>query len=130
MAEKTQIETLQEQISFLEARLLRYEELAKGSAWRRWVFGGRRFYLSLAGIIASPLLTIVALIRGWGLWWLVLLLAVVLFITALRQFREVVRATQRAIFEQKVFTLRLEKKSMEGELQRLKTQAAQPGKMS
>lgn len=40
MPEKQRIDLLKEQVSFLEARLTRYEELLNGPMLKRIVFGG------------------------------------------------------------------------------------------
>lgn len=64
MPDKQRINQLKEQVSFLEARLTRYEELLHGSVLKRIIFGGgRRAKLSLIEILIGLIVLLYTLFR-------------------------------------------------------------------
>lgn len=64
MPEKQRIDLLKEQVSFLEARLTRYEELLNGPMLKRIVFGGgRRAKLSIVEILIGLIVLLYTLFR-------------------------------------------------------------------
>lgn len=64
MPENQRIDILKEQISFLEARLTRYEELLHGSVLKRILFGGgRRAKLSIAEILIGLIILLYVFFR-------------------------------------------------------------------
>lgn len=64
MPDNQRIDLLKEQVSFLEARLTRYEELLEGPLLKRIIFGGgRRAKLSLIEILISLIVLMYASVR-------------------------------------------------------------------
>lgn len=64
MPDIQRINQLKEQVSFLEARLTRYEELLHGSVLKRIIFGGgRRAKLSILEIVIGLIVLLYTLFR-------------------------------------------------------------------
>lgn len=64
MPDKERIDLLKEQVSFLEARLTRYEELLHGPLLKRIIFGGgRRAKLSLIEVLISLIVLLYASLK-------------------------------------------------------------------
>ncbi|MGG5318165.1 hypothetical protein [Enterococcus sp. AZ072] len=122
MSKKTQTDIIKEQISFIEARITRYEELRDGSMMRRILFGGgRQSKLGFLGLVIGLVLLLYAVLHySAGLEiGLIGLLSVLLLSYSLVQLNVIRKKNQPERFERMVTSLTQEKDSMEKELQRL-----------
>jgi hypothetical protein len=116
------IETLKEQISFLEARIGRYEELANGSALKRWGFAGSKLYLTFLGMFVAVIVLIVAILTSYAVKWLLIILALGLLAYSVRLLININHQTRKQLFVHKISRLKIELQSMEKELAVLKQQ--------
>ncbi|EOH94299.1 hypothetical protein [Enterococcus pallens] len=122
MSEKSQPDIIKEQISFIEARITRYEELRDGSMVRRILFGaGNQSKLGFLGLVIGFILLIYALLHySEGLEiGLVGLLSVLLLSYSLIQLNVIRKKNGPERFDRMVKSLTQEKSSMEKELQRI-----------
>lgn len=123
MPENQRIDILKEQISFLEARLTRYEELLHGSVLKRILFGGgRRAKLSIAEILIGLIILLYVFFRitpGLVFAVIVILSVFMIFFSTvqLNLFR---KKNGPEKYQKMIASLTLEKASMEKEVMRLK----------
>lgn len=121
MPNKQRIDLLKEQVSFLEARLIRYEELLHGSTLKRMLFGGgRRARLSILEIVIGLAvllytlklpLSVVSVI-------LIVLALIVIFFSAI-QLNVIRKKNGKEKYQRMIASLTAEKASMEKELARI-----------
>lgn len=122
MPKKNRIDTLKEQISFIEARITRYQELANGGSFKRILFGGgKQAKLDFAGLLIGSLLLIYSLVKSLNNWHFIVMMVlsiIVLFYAGVQL--NVIRKKNPAIKYQKMVTsLTKEEESMNQELGRL-----------
>ncbi|GCF95519.1 hypothetical protein NRIC_34100 [Enterococcus florum] len=122
MPKSKQIDTLKEQISFLEARITRYEELRDGTTFRRILFGGGRHgLLSVSGFLIGAFIFIYAITRGqFNLILGVLsLLSLGVLAYCFIQLNLMRKKNPPEKYERMVKSLKQEKRSMDTELLRM-----------
>ena len=123
MPENQRIDILKEQISFLEARLTRYEELLHGSVLKRILFGGgRRAKLSIAEILIGLIILLYVFFRikpGLVFAVIVILSLFMIFFSAV-QLNLIRKKNGPEKYQKMIDSLTLEKASMEKEVIRLK----------
>ncbi|MDT2826953.1 MAG: hypothetical protein ACTJHK_01565 [Enterococcus viikkiensis] len=123
MPENQRIDILKEQISFLEARLTRYEELLHGSVLKRILFGGgRRAKLSIAEILIGLIILLYVFFRITpGLVFAVIvILSVFMIFFSTVQLNLIRKKNGPEKYQKMIASLTLEKASMEKEVMRLK----------
>ena len=123
MPENQRIDILKEQISFLEARLTRYEELLHGSVLKRILFGGgRRAKLSIAEILIGLIILLYVFFRITpGLVFAVIvILSVFMIFFSTVQLHLIRKKNGPEKYQKMIASLTLEKASMEKEVMRLK----------
>lgn len=120
MTEKNSIDTLKEQISFLEARISRYEDLAHGTALNRILFGGgRQAKLCLAGIIIALILCLYAALKHTTGFFFGLIVGILVMSYLALQLNVIRKKNGVEKYQKMVASLMKEKQSMEAELARL-----------
>ncbi|MGM0240356.1 hypothetical protein [Enterococcus sp. AZ103] len=132
MPKKNRIDTLKEQISFIEARITRYQELGNGGIFKRILFGGgKQAKLDFIGLLVGFLLLIYSLIKSLNNWHFIVMMVlsiVVLFYAGIQL--NVIRKKNPAIKYQKIVaSLIKEEESMNQELGRLLSEAADDKKL-
>lgn len=122
MPKKNRIDTLKEQISFIEARITRYQELALGGVYKRILFGGgQQAKLGFAGVLLGFGLMIYGLLelnKSW-VFLLIFILAAVVFGYSLVQLNLMRKKNPPEKFAKMVGSLSEEMASMDQELGRL-----------
>lgn len=122
MPDKQRIDQLKEQVSFLEARLTRYEELLHGPMLRRIIFGGgRRAKLSILEIVVGLIVLIYTLFRiDLGLIFAVIVfLALIVILFSAIQLNVLRKKNGKEKYQRMINSLTAEKASMDKELDRL-----------
>lgn len=122
MSEKSQADIIKEQISFIEARITRYEELRDGSMLRQILFGGgRQSKIGFLGLIVGAILFLYALLNyAAGVEaGIIGILSVLLLGYSLIQLNLIRKKNGSERFDRMVKSLTQEKSSMEKELQRI-----------
>ncbi|MGM0216893.1 hypothetical protein [Enterococcus sp. AZ109] len=122
MSKKSPTDIIKEQISFIEARITRYEELRDGSVFRRILFGGgRQSKLGFLGLIVGLGLLFYAILHySAGVEILIVgVLSLLLLGYCLLQLNLIRKRNDPEKFDRMVYSLSQEKASMEKELQRL-----------
>ncbi|REC31075.1 hypothetical protein CF160_00845 [Enterococcus pseudoavium] len=122
MSENQRIDQLKEQVSFLEARLTRYEDLLNGSTLNRILFGGgRRAKLSLIEILIALVVLLYTFIRinhnlVFGI---IVILALVVILFSALQLNVIRKKNGKEKYQRMIDSLTAEKASMDKELARL-----------
>lgn len=122
MSEKSQADMIKEQISFIEARITRYEELRDGSTLRQILFGGgRQSKIGFLGLIVGVILFLYALLNyAAGVEaGIIGILSILLLGYSVIQLNLIRKKNGPERFERMVKSLTQEKSSMEKELQRI-----------
>ena len=114
------IDLLKEQISFLEARLIRYEGLLNGSTLNRIIFGGgRRAKLSIIETVIAIIVLLYTLLR-------VNLNAIsIVILFSFVELNLIRKKNGKEKYQRMIDSLTAEKNSMEKELSRLKNEKTQ-----
>lgn len=122
MPDNQRIDLLKEQVSFLEARLTRYEELLEGPLLKRIIFGGgRRAKLSLIEILISLIVLMYASVRmerGFVFFVIIILAFVVILFSAI-QLNVIRKKNGQEKYQRMIDSLTAEKASMDKEIARL-----------
>ncbi|MGL9749494.1 hypothetical protein [Enterococcus sp. DIV0170] len=122
MPDKERIDLLKEQVSFLEARLTRYEELLHGPLLKRIIFGGgRRAKLSLIEVLISLIVLLYASLkmeRNIAFFVIVILAFAVILFSAL-QLNVIRKKNGQEKYQRMINSLTAEKASMDKEIARL-----------
>jgi hypothetical protein len=122
MPDKERIDLLKEQVSFLEARLTRYEELLHGPLLKRILFGGgRRAKLSLIEVLISLIVLLYASLkmeRNIAFFVIVILAFAVILFSAL-QLNVIRKKNGQEKYQRMINSLTAEKASMDKEIARL-----------
>ncbi|MFR3687401.1 MAG: hypothetical protein ACLTXM_20485 [Enterococcus sp.] len=124
MSDKQRINQLKEQVSFLEARLTRYEELLHGSVLKRIIFGGgRRAKLSLIEILIGLIVLLYTLFRMdlSVISMVIIALALIVVLFSAIQLNVLRKKNGTEKYQRMIDSLTAEKASMEKELKRLAT---------
>ncbi|MBU5360188.1 hypothetical protein KQI58_03725 [Enterococcus raffinosus] len=124
MPDKQRINQLKEQVSFLEARLTRYEELLHGSVLKRIIFGGgRRAKLSLIEILIGLIVLLYTLFRMdlSVISMVIIALALIVVLFSAIQLNVLRKKNGTEKYQRMIDSLTAEKASMEKELKRLAT---------
>ncbi|MGH1648154.1 hypothetical protein ABE945_10350 [Enterococcus gilvus] len=122
MSDNQQIDQLKEQVSFLEARLTRYEELLHGSTLKRVLFGGgRRAKLSIIEILVAAIVFLYTLLRiNTGIIFAVIIgLSAVVILYSFVELNVIRKRNGTEKYQRMIDSLTAEKASMEKELARL-----------
>lgn len=122
MSKKSPTDIIKEQISFIEARITRYEELRDGSMLRRILFGGgRQSKLGFLGLVIGLGMLFYAMFHytAGAEILLVAVLSILLLGYCLLQLNLIRKKNNPEKFDRMVYSLTQEKASMEKELQRL-----------
>lgn len=119
-----EIYKLREQISFLEARIARYEELVNGPSWHRWVFGGKNVWAWIAGCILSVIAALVVITHYRSFFWIPLLFCGGIFLYCWIHLNHTKKVNSKARFEKMVASLKKEKVIQDQKLADLKAEAA------
>lgn len=122
MPDKQRIDQLKEQVSFLEARLTRYEELLNGSIVKRMVFGGgRRAKLSIAEIVISIIVLLYTAFKMelTAISAVIIVLALIVILFSALQLNVLRKKNGIDKYQRMINSLSAEKASMEKELARL-----------
>lgn len=123
MPENQRIDILKEQISFLEARLTRYEELLHGSVLNRILFGGgRRAKLSIAEVLIGLIILLYTLFRvtPGAIFFVIIALSVFMIFFSSVQLNLIRKKNGPEKYQKMINSLTLEKASMEKEVARIK----------
>lgn len=123
MSDNQRIDQLKEQVSFLEARLTRYEELLHGSTLKRILFGGgRRAKLSIIEIVVAVIVLLYTFfsINLGTVFAVILLLALAVIGYSIVELNVIRKKNGKEKFQRMIDSLSAEKASMEKELIRLK----------
>ena len=122
MPDKERIDLLKEQVSFLEARLTRYEELLHGPLLKRILFGGgRRAKLSLIEVLISLIVLLYASLkmeRNIAFFVIVILAFAVILFSAI-QLNVIRKKNGQEKYQRMINSLTAEKASMDKEIARL-----------
>ncbi len=122
MPDKERIDLLKEQVSFLEARLTRYEELLHGPLLKRIIFGGgRRAKLSLIEVLISLIVLLYASLkmeRNIAFFVIVILAFAVILFSAI-QLNVIRKKNGQEKYQRMINSLTAEKASMDKEIARL-----------
>ena len=122
------IDLLKEQISFLEARLIRYEGLLNGSTLNRIIFGGgRRAKLSIIETVFAIIVLLYTLLRVNlnAISIVVILLALIVILFSFVELNLIRKKNGKEKYQRMIDSLTAEKNSMEKELSRLKNEKTQ-----
>ncbi|MEG1502607.1 hypothetical protein ACQKTA_12540 (plasmid) [Enterococcus sp. 22-H-5-01] len=122
------IDLLKEQISFLEARLIRYEGLLNGSTLNRIIFGGgRRAKLSIIETVIAIIVLLYTLLRVNlnAISIVVILLALIVILFSFVELNLIRKKNGKEKYQRMIDSLTAEKNSMEKELSRLKNEKTQ-----
>lgn len=122
MSDNQRIDQLKEQVSFLEARLTRYEELLHGSTLKRVLFGGgRRAKLSIIEILVAAIVFLYTLLRiNTGIIFAVIIvLSAVVILYSFVELNVIRKRNGTEKYQRMIDSLTAEKASMEKELARL-----------
>ncbi|MDU5333417.1 hypothetical protein [Enterococcus sp.] len=122
MPDKQRIDQLKEQVSFLEARLTRYEELLHGPMLRRIIFGGgRRAKLSILEIIVGLVVLLYTLFRiDLGvIFAVIVILSLIVILFSAIQLNVLRKKNGKEKYQRMINSLTAEKASMDKELDRL-----------
>lgn len=122
MSDNQRIDQLKEQVSFLEARLTRYEELLHGSMLKRVLFGGgRRAKLSIIEIVVAALVFLYTLFQiNTGIIFAVIIgLSAVVILYSFVELNVIRKRNGIEKYQRMIDSLTAEKASMEKELARL-----------
>ncbi|MBO0452540.1 hypothetical protein [Candidatus Enterococcus murrayae] len=123
MPEKQRIDLLKEQVSFLEARLTRYEELLHGPILKRIIFGGgRRAKLSIVEIVIALIVLLYTLFRMElsAIFAVIVFLALVVISFSAVQLNVIRKKNGKEKYQRMIDSLTAEKASMDKEIARLK----------
>ncbi|MDT2573263.1 hypothetical protein P7D97_16695 [Enterococcus raffinosus] len=122
MPDKERIDLLKEQVSFLEARLTRYEELLHGPLLKRILFGGgRRAKLSFIEVLISLIVLLYASLkmeRNIAFFVIVILAFAVILFSAI-QLNVIRKKNGQEKYQRMINSLTAEKASMDKEIARL-----------
>lgn len=122
MPEKQRIDLLKEQVSFLEARLTRYEELLNGPMLKRIVFGGgRRAKLSIFEIVIGLIVLLYTLFRVQlsVIFAVIVILSLFIILFSAIQLNVIRKKNGKEKYQRMIASLTAEKASMDKELARL-----------
>ncbi|MGO3601868.1 MAG: hypothetical protein ACTIOK_00535 [Enterococcus malodoratus] len=122
MPEKQRIDLLKEQVSFLEARLTRYEELLNGPMLKRIVFGGgRRAKLSIVEIVIGLIVLLYTLFRVQlsVIFAVIVILSLFIILFSAIQLNVIRKQNGKEKYQRMIASLTAEKASMDKELARL-----------
>ncbi|HCM87497.1 MULTISPECIES: hypothetical protein [Enterococcus] len=122
MPEKQRIDLLKEQVSFLEARLTRYEELLNGPMLKRIVFGGgRRAKLSIVEIVIGLIVLLYTLFRVQlsVIFAVIVILSLFIILFSAIQLNVIRKKNGKDKYRRMIASLTAEKASMDKELARL-----------
>lgn len=122
MPEKQRIDLLKEQVSFLEARLTRYEELLNGPMLKRIVFGGgRRAKLSIVEIVIGLIVLLYTLFRVQlsVIFAVIVILSLFIILFSAIQLNVIRKKNGKEKYQRMIASLTAEKSSMDKELARL-----------
>jgi len=122
MSDNQRIDQLKEQVSFLEARLTRYEELLHGSTLKRVLFGGgHRAKLSIIEIVVAAIVFLYTLFRiNTGIIFAVIIgLSAVVILYSFVELNVIRKRNGTEKYQRMIDSLTAEKASMEKELARL-----------
>ncbi|MGP5431205.1 hypothetical protein ACTXNW_17605 [Enterococcus malodoratus] len=122
MPEKQRIDLLKEQVSFLEARLTRYEELLNGPMLKRIVFGGgRRAKLSIVEILIGLIVLLYTLFRVQlsVIFAVIVILSLFIILFSAIQLNVIRKKNGKEKYQRMIASLTAEKASMDKELARL-----------
>ncbi|MDT2614307.1 hypothetical protein P7D31_00040 [Enterococcus dongliensis] len=125
MPDNQRIDLLKEQVSFLEARLTRYEELLHGSTLKRMLFGGgRRTKLSLLEILIALIVLLYTLVKIEVslIFAVIIILSLVIILFSALQLNVIRKKNGKEKYQRMIDSLMAEKASMDKELDRLITQ--------
>lgn len=132
MPKKNRIDTLKEQISFIEARITRYQELANGGMFKRILFGGgKQAKLDFVGILIGLFLLLYSLLKSLNNWHFIVIMVlslVVLFYAGI-QLNVIRKKNQAAKYQKMVISLTKEEESMNQELGKLLSEVGQEEKL-
>ena len=123
MPEKQRIDLLKEQVSFLEARLTRYEELLHGPILKRIIFGGgRRAKLSIVEIVIALIVLLYTLFRMElsAIFAVIVFLALAVISFSAVQLNVIRKKNGKEKYQRMIDSLTAEKASMDKEIARLK----------
>ncbi|MDT2662515.1 hypothetical protein P7E02_21710 [Enterococcus hulanensis] len=123
MPDNQRIDLLKEQVSFLEARLTRYEELLNGPTLKRIIFGGgRRAKLSIAEIVIGLIVLLYTLFRMElsVIFAVIVILSLVVILFSAIQLNLIRKKNGKDKYQRMIDSLTAEKKSMDKELTRLR----------
>ncbi|MGX7205541.1 hypothetical protein [Enterococcus pingfangensis] len=122
MPENQRIDLLKEQVSFLEARLTRYEELLHGSTLKRIIFGGgRRAKLSIFEIVIGLIVLLYTLFRIdlSLIFAVIVILSLIVILFPALQLNVIRKKNGKEKYQRMIDSLKAEKASMDKELTRL-----------
>lgn len=122
MPDKQRIDQLKEQVSFLEARLTRYEELLHGPMLKRVIFGGgRRARLSILEIVIGLIVLLYTLFRmNLGvIFFVIVFLSLIVILFSAIQLNVLRKKNGKEKYQRMINSLTAEKASMDKELDRL-----------
>jgi len=123
MPDNQRIDLLKEQVSFLEARLTRYEELLNGPTLKRIIFGGgRRAKLSIAEIVIGLIVLLYTLFRMElsVIFAVIVILSLAVILFSAIQLNLIRKKNGKDKYQRMIDSLTAEKKSMDKELTRLR----------
>ncbi|WP_254911912.1 hypothetical protein, partial [Enterococcus sp. 3H8_DIV0648] len=123
MPDNQRIDLLKEQVSFLEARLTRYEELLNGPTLKRIIFGGgRRAKLSIAEIVIGLIVLLYTLFRMElsVIFAVIVILSLAVILFSAIQLNLIRKKNGKDKYQRMIDSLTAEKASMDKELTRLR----------
>ncbi|MDT2602116.1 hypothetical protein P7D85_20350 [Enterococcus hulanensis] len=123
MPDNQRIDLLKEQVSFLEARLTRYEELLNGPTLKRIIFGGgRRAKLSIAEIVIGLIVLLYTLFRMElsVIFAVIVILSLVVILFSAIQLNLIRKKNGKDKYQRMIDSLTAEKASMDKEITRLR----------